>query len=416
MSIPRRFSISAAAPRRAMSAVALGLLAACSGKSAPPPPPPVDVTVIEMQPREATITIDYVAETEALNTVEIRPRVGGLLERQVATDGAKVRKGEVLFELDREPYEQALAQARATLAQARAAQEQAQRDLARAQPLSAIDAVSKQELDAAVARNDAASASVQAAQAQVRTAELNLGYTTIRSPIDGTVGRAQLKVGGVVTAFSTLLSTVYSTDPMYVNFSISEQRLLQLERERGSALDQNNPTAKAFKIVLADGSVYPEPAKLNFVDPAVDQRTATLPVRLTVPNPKGLLRAGQFARVVVTAQKLDDALLVPQRAVQDLQGKNFLWIVDAEGKAQQRDVVMGPRVGADWLVQSGLNPGDLVVVDGVQKLKTGRAVKPEKLPPATGAAAPVADTSKDAKASGEAKPPQAPAAKAGATP
>jgi membrane fusion protein (multidrug efflux system) len=211
---------------------------------------------------------------------------------------------------------------------------------------------------------------------------------------------------------------------MYVNFSISEQRLLQLERERGSALDQNTPTAKAFRIVLADGSIYPEPAKLNFVDPAVDQRTATLPVRLTVPNPKGLLRAGQFARVVVTAEKRDDALLVPQRAVQDLQGKSYLWLVGAENKAEQRDVVMGPRIGAEWLVQSGLKPGDVVIVDGVQKLKPGRAVKAEALPPQdslTGAAvvqpAPDAgDAGKsrsDATPTPDSKPAESPAAKAG---
>lgn len=360
-------------------------LSACGGKKTPPPPPPVEVSFIEIVPREATVTIDYVAQTEALNTVEIRPRVGGLLEKQAAQEGSRVKAGQVLFELDRQPYAQSLEQARAALAQARAGQEQAKRDLARVQPLAELDAVSKQEVDAAVARNDANGASVQAAQAQVRTAELNLGYATVTSPIDGVMGRVQLKVGGLVTAYTTLLATVYSTDPMYVNFSISEQRLLELQRQLGHAPDQNMSAPPAFKLVLADGSEYPEPGKLNFVDAAVDQHTGTLAVRLTVPNPRGELRAGQFARVVVAAQKLSDALLVPQRAVLDLQGKNFLWLVGAENKAEQRDVTMGARVGENWIVAQGLKAGDHVIVDGVQKMRPGMVVNAQPLVEKAGA-------------------------------
>lgn len=399
-----------------MIPAALVTLAACSGKPAPPPPAPVSVSVITAAPRPASIALDYVAQTEALNTVEIRPRVGGLLESEVAQEGAPVRKGQLLFTIDPQPYEAALAQAKATLAQAQAALDQAMRDLARVQPLSTIDAVSQQELDAAVAKRDANRASVEAARAALKTAELNLGYTKLYSPIDGTLGRAQLKVGGLVTAYQTLLATVYSIDPMYVNFSLSEQRVLELQREYGRPITQASKTPPSFHVLLADGSEYPYPGKLNFIDAAVDQRTGTLGVRLELPNPQKLLRANQFARVRIASSEIPDAMLVPQRAVQDLQGKNFLWLVDADGKAVQRDVTMGARIGGDWLVQSGLKPGDVVVVDGVQKLKPGRPVQAEPMTApaaAAAAAAPVGIPGSAAlpEAKSEARPDAKPEAK-----
>jgi len=356
-------------------------LSACSG-AAPPPPPPVDVTVVNLAPQPATVTLEYVARTEAYNTVEIRPRTGGLLEKQFAKEGAVVRAGQPLFRIDPQSYEQALAQARAASAQARSALQQAQRDQARIAPLSKVDAASQQELDAVVARVEAGKAAVDAATAAERTAELNLGYTNVTSPIAGVLGRAQVRDGALVTAYQTLLTTVYATDPMYINYSISEQRLLELQKVRGAAVNNKFKDPPVFHIVLADGSVYPHAGTLDFVDAAVDPRTGTLPVRLTVPNPENLLRAGQFARVVVDAQKLTEALLLPQRAVQEAQGRNFVWIAAPDNHAQRRDVVMGPRVGDQWLVVSGLNAGDKVVVDGAQKLRSGSILKPSPLIPA----------------------------------
>ena len=329
------------------------------------------------------MTLDYVARTEAYNTVEIRPRTGGLLQRQVALEGELVREGQLLFKIDPQPYAQALAQAKAATAQAASGLEQALRDQARIAPLSKMDAASQQELDAVVARVAAGRAAVDAARAAQKTAELNLGYTNITSPIRGVMGRAQVRVGALVTAYQTLLTSVYDTDPMYVNYSISEQRLLELQRLRGLSLDNKVANPPAFHIVLADGSVYPHTGTLNFIDAAVDPRTGTLPVRLTVPNPERLLRAGQYARVVVDAQKIPDALLVPQRAVQEQQGRNFVWLAGEGGKAERRDVVMGSRVGDEWLVVSGLAAGDVVVVDGAQKLRNGSTIKPLSAPPAT---------------------------------
>lgn len=349
------------------------LLTACGNKG-PAAPPRVDVATIAVVPQPATVFTDYVAQTEAVNTVEIRPRVGGVLEKQLPIEGERVKVGALLFVIDQQPYIAALAQAKAALAQSEAALVQSGRDLARAKSLSEIDAVSQQELDAAVARNDANLASVDAGRALVRTASLNLGYTTITSPIDGVMGRAQLRLGGLVTANTTVLTTLYQTDRMYVNFSISEQRLLTLQRQLGRAPNQNSNTPPPFRIFLADGSEYPQRPRLNFIDPAVDQRTGTLAIRLEVDNPEYLLHAGQFARVQVAATQLSDAIVLPQRTIQELQGKYYVWIVDSESKAQQRDVQMGPRIGSGWQVQQGLKTGDVVVVDGVQRLKPGAPV------------------------------------------
>ncbi|MDP3294503.1 MAG: efflux RND transporter periplasmic adaptor subunit [Nevskia sp.] len=384
------------------------LSAACSGSKVPPPPPAPQVVVQAITPRAIDVTADYVAQTEALNEVEIRPRVGGLLETQAVDEGSKVKKGQLLFVIDAQPYAVAVLQAKAALALAQAALDQSDRDLARVRPLSTIDAVSQQELDASIARHDSARAQVEAAQASLQTATLNLGYTRVTSPIDGVIGRAQLKVGGLVTAYSTLLTTVYSIDPMYVNFAISEARVLEIQRELGGALNQSAKSTRTFRVLLVDNSEYPYPGKMNFIDAAVDNSTGTLKVRLEVPNPDQLLRANQFARVRVTTQHLKDALVVPQRALQEFQGKNFLWVIDGEMKASQRDVVLGPRVEQELIIHDGLKPGDTVVIEGMQKLKQGLtvAIKPPAAAESPIAAAPPASDAKPGNA--EAKPAAAP--------
>jgi membrane fusion protein, multidrug efflux system len=356
----------------------LVLLIGCSYK-APSAPPPVPVSTLVMRAHPTALLQDYPAQLEASNTVEIRPQVSGILARQVAVEGTAVRRGQTLFEIDPQPYQAALAQAQAGLAQAHAAQAQAVRDLDRARPLSAINAVSEKELDATIAANDSAAGQVKAGEAAVKTAELNLGYTQIRSPIDGTMSRALIRLGGVVTAYATLLTTVYQTDPMYANFSVGEQRMLQVQRELGRPLDQHNPSERQFRLLLADGTEYNLAAQMNFVDAAVDARTDTLALRLTVPNPNQFLKAGQYVRVSVATREQPNALLVPQRAVQVLQDKNFIWIVNA-GKAEQRDVSMGQQQGSEWVVEKGLNPGDVVIVDGTQKLKSGTPVQAQPLP------------------------------------
>ena len=347
--------------------LALGAGAAACGGKAAGPPTLQQVATLTMQAQPTSLTQEYPAQLEASNTVEIRPQVAGILYRQAALEGTPVKRGQTLFEIDPQPYIAALAQAQAGLAQAHAAEAQADRDLARARPLTAIDALSEKELDAAVAANASAKGQVQAGEAAVRQR----------------VEDGQQAIGGAVTAYTTLLTTVYQTDPMYANFSVGEQRMLQVQRELGRPLDQQNPSQRQFRILLADGGEYELPGKMNFVDAAVDLRTDTLALRLTVPNPKQFLHAGQYVRVVVATRERPNALLVPQRAVQLLQDKNYVWIVDSAGKAQQRDVTMGQQQGSDWVVEKGLAPGDVVVVDGTQKLKVGTPVHAQPLAAAT---------------------------------
>jgi len=356
----------------------LALAAGCGSKSTPPPPA-VPVATLTMRYKPTAITQVYPAQLEASNTVEIRPQVGGILLRQEAEEGTKVSRGQTLFEIDPRPYDAALLQAQAALAQAHAQQMEAERDLVRARSLTAIDALSQRELDAAIAAHDSTTAQVKGAEAAVKSAQLNLGYTRVTAPIDGFMSRALIRVGGVVTAYSTLLTTVYQSDPMYADFSIGEQPLLQLQHELGRSVSQRNPSQRQFHILLGDGTEYELPAKLNFIDAAVDPRTDTLAVRVTVPNPKQLLRAGQYVRVVVSTRERPNALLLPQRAVQVLQDKNFVWVVDHDGKARPRDVKMGPQLGSEWVVEQGLLPGDVVVVDGTQKLKAGVRVQAQPL-------------------------------------
>jgi membrane fusion protein (multidrug efflux system) len=350
-----------------VGAVAASVAGCSRPQVAAPDPIPVVTRVVHAGPVE--LSENNVAQLEAANAVEIRPRVGGFLEAQLAREGERVHPGQPLFQIDRQPFILALAQAKATLAQTRATAAQAQRDLERARPLSALDALSQKELDAAIAQDEASRAQTLAAQAAVDSAALNLGYTLVRSPINGVVGRSLVRLGGLLTPNTSLLTTVYQTDPMYVNYSISERRLLELQNQLGRAPNQDDPSRREFHLTLADGSEYPYPPQLDFVDAAVDARTDTLPIRLRVPNPRGLLRAGQYARVISPTRTLPKALLVPERAVQTLQDKRFVWIVDARSHAQQRDVALGPPVGDDVVIDKGLSDGDTVIVDGTQRLR-----------------------------------------------
>lgn len=362
-------------------------LAACQPPSPAGPAAAPVVVAQKLVPRATVVTSEYVGTTEAIEQVEIRPRISGLLEKRLATEGERVRRGQPLFRIDSQPFLDAAAQAEAALAQAEASARQAAQDFSRAESLASSDALSQQELDAARARRDSTAAAVKSAGAALSTARLNLGYTTVVSPIGGILGRAQLKDGALVSAYTSLLATVYSTDPIYVNFALSEQDLARLQQQSGRPLDPRDPNPLPVKLLQPDGSDYPQPAQIDFVDPAVNPQTGTLSVRLRVENPDNALRSGQFVRVSVGTQTLPAAILVPQRAVQDLQGKRYVWVIDGESKAQQRDVTMGPQIGVDWLVLKGLSGGETVIVDGAQRLKAGTVVttqSPEATAPVSG--------------------------------
>ena len=350
------------------------LLAACSPKK-PPAPPPAEVTVLEVAHTPATYTEDYVAQTEAVNTVEIRPRVGGVLEKQLPNEGEHVKAGELLFVIDPQPYIEALAEARATLAQNEASLEQSQRDLGRATSLSQIDAVSQQELDAAIAKNKANIASVAAGQGrgQDRATQPRL-HQHRQSDRRHNGPRAAARRGHGSGQF-TLLTTVYETSRVYVNLSISEQRLLALQRQLGRAPDQNSKEAPPFRLLLIDGSEYPLAPKLSFIDPAVDTRTGTLAIRLEVANPRP-----PAARRGVRTGPRDDARRIPMRSCCRSAPSRTCRARTTSGWSTPRArpnsaTCRWVRASARLAGEKGLKAGDRVIVDGVQRLRPGMAVK-----------------------------------------
>jgi membrane fusion protein (multidrug efflux system) len=383
--------------------LSLSLIAGCGNKSAPPPPPPPEVNVIKPVAQPITVSEDFVGQTEAVNTVEIRARVSGILERQGFEDGARVKRGDLLFVIDPQPFIAALAQAKAALAQAQASHTNSKQNLERIRPLLADLAISQQDLDTAVAREGTDAANVEAARAQVRTAELNLEYTTIHAPRDGVISKALIKPGGLVNASTTLLTTLYSVDPMYVNFTVSEQKLMQMQRQLKRNPGEEKGRLPPFRLKLADGTENKLSGTLNFVDAAVDPKSGTVQVRVQVANPERLLRAGQLVRVIFPSLEPLNAILIPQQAVQELQGKRSVFVVDAESKAQYREITANIRQGNNWVVESGIAPGETVIVEGIQKVRPGGPVKAVAAGSAESAAKPG-----DAKKAGDEKSGAAP--------
>ena len=414
-------------------------LAACSrSPDAGAAPKPPAVTVVAATSRRVPVYGDYVGQTDAVKTVEVRARVEGFIERQVVPDGADVKAGDLLFVIDPRPLEATLRQAQANVArdsaglrqaeaalvqreaevrqaQANIERDQAQLENARTQEaryrvllqkeliageqydqlrtnMTTMDATvqadraalenARAALAAARAAIENARAVVRSGEAAVETATIQLGYTQIRSPLDGRMGRSEVRVGSLVGRLdSTLLATVSTVDPMYVNFSVSEREALSVWRQRPARAD-----ASGITITLPDDTAYPHPGRLDFVDRAVDPRTGTLALRATFPNPARVLRPGQYVRLRALLEDRPDALLVPQAAIQESQGSTSLFVVGPDQTVQARAVRMGPRVGPLWVVEDGVKPGEHVVVKGLQQVRAGMRVEPtvEALPAATG--------------------------------
>jgi membrane fusion protein (multidrug efflux system) len=366
------------ARRAAGLAAAAGLgLGACSpSPAAVLAPKPPAVTVVGVAQRAVPVYGQYVGQTEAVKTVEVRARVEGFLDQQTVPDGADVKEGDVLFVIDPRPFRVALDNARAQLVRDEARLVNARQVAARYRPLYERQAVSRQELEQAEADERAAGATVEASRAAVEQAELNLGYTTVRSPVTGRMGRAEVRVGSLVGKNeATLLATVSTLDPMYVNFSVSEREALQVWRRRQAEM-RARPGDSGITITLPDDSVYPHDGRLDFVDRAVDPRTGTLALRATFPNPERLLRPGQYVRLRVLLEERAGAVLVPQAAIQESQGSASLFIVGPNQTVQARTVRTGPRFGTWWVVEDGVKPGEHVVVRGLQQIRAGMQVEP----------------------------------------
>lgn len=354
----------------------LALAAGCSKEAPPPQPQVVDVTAVTIEPKDAPVVFEFVGQTQSSREVEIRARVDGFLEKRVYTEGARVKEGERLFLMDRKPFEAALQQARGELAQQQARLEVAVANLARVKPLAAQNAVSQRDLDDAVGNERTARAAVLTSQGSVRQAELNLSYTTIATPLTGLSSFAKIQEGAYVNATNNLLTTVAQLDPMWINFSVSENQHLRLREAVGKG-QIRTPANGEFdvELVLADGSVFPARGRISFADPSFSKETGTFLVRATFSNPEGTLKPGQFVRVHLLGATRPKAILVPQRAVQQGAKSHFVWVVGKDGRAEQRAVGTGQWSGDDWVIEQGLNAGEQVVVDGAIRVGPGALLK-----------------------------------------
>ena len=356
----------------------LGLVLALSGTAckkqvvAPPPPPVVHVT--EVSATNAAMDTEIIGQLDSPQNVEIRARVEAFVDKVLFTEGAEVKAGDPLFLLDKKPFLERLAAANGMLAEARAALNKYEKDVARLKPLAEKRAIPQQDLDNAMASVDVGKASVLSAQAQVESAQLDLGYCDVHAPITGLIGAKQVSVGELVgKGQPTLLATISMLNPIWFYCAVSEVQYLkaQTEVQRTGKQIADLPVS----LTLANGAVHPAKGKFVFIDRAVDPKTGTLRVRAEFANTEKLLRPGMFGRIKIDLGVRPDSILVAERALAELQGKNFVWVIDGDNKATQRAVKVGETLGENVLIAEGLKPGDRVVVEGLQKMREGMLVQ-----------------------------------------
>jgi membrane fusion protein, multidrug efflux system len=363
-------------------------------------PPAPEVTVIKTEPRDTPVFIEFVGKTVSSRRVEIRSRVEGFLEKRLYTEGTMVQEGDVLFQMDRKPFQADLRAAKAELAQQQARFENAEANLKRVKPLAEKNAVSQKDLDDSIGTYRSSAASVEAAKAKVVQAELSLGYTTITSPLTGLSSFAVQQEGAYIGFGSdSLLTYVAQLDPMWVEFSISENQILKTRQQAESGIIKHPEDGNyEVEIILADGTVFPNRGRITFADASLSEETGTFLIRAEVENYKGedkpkdlirdeiknksgddnhneMLRPGQFVRARLHGMVRPNAILVPQRAVQQGAKGSFVWIIDQEGKAEFHPITVGPWHGEEWFVNEGLEGRETVVVNGALKLRAGVVVK-----------------------------------------
>jgi membrane fusion protein (multidrug efflux system) len=345
----------------------------------------MEVAVMEMQPRDIPIYLDMIGQTRGSVDIPIRARIDGVLEEIHFLEGRDVKKGQLLYVIDPTPFEAKVVEAEGRLAEATTQLARASSDLERIRPLAEMDAVSKQDLDAAVAQFKAAEGLLQAARAQVHQANIQLGYTRLMAPVDGLIGITQAKVGEYVgqSPNPIVLNTVSQIDPIRVRFSINEREYLRFRRDAAKSLrsdDKERAPSSELQLILADGSIHDNFGRVVGLDAAIDPTTGTLTLEADFPNPERIVLPGQFARVRAAIDERKAALAVPQRAVMETQGIFQLAIVADDGTVELRQVQMGPRVNEDWIVESGLEPGERVVLEGLQRMRPGIKIVPKKAP------------------------------------
>lgn len=356
--------------------LAAGMLVAGCEKAAAPAMPPPTVSVATVVEKDVPIESDWVATLDGFTNAQIQPQVTGYLVKQTYQEGSFVHKDDVLFQIDPRPFQAVVDQANGQLAQANAQLGLAVINVNRDTPVAKLHAIAQSQLDNDIQAKLSAEAAVETAKATVETAELNLGFTQVRSLIDGIAGIAQTQVGSLVSP-TTILTTVSKVDPIKVYFPISEQEYLRIaDKISGSVnlLSSENPVP--LTLTLANGNEYPQKGKIIFADRQVDPQTGTIRIVGAFPNRGNILRPGQFGRIQAITDNRKNALLIPQRSVSDMQGNYQVAVVGADDKVEIRKVTVGDRIGDLWIITDGLKPGERVITEGFQKVGPGSPVKP----------------------------------------
>lgn len=357
--------------------VFVAALASCKQEVVAVVAQPPDVKVAVVLQRDVPVRVEAIGETRGNTEIEIRARIEGFVESVEYKEGSLVEKGQLLYTLDARPFQASLAARKAAEAEAQAQLARTHQDVVRYEPLVAKNAISREQYETAVALEKAAAASVEASRAMVEQAEIDLSYTKVLAPETGLAGRTEVYAGTLVgRGLNTLLTRISRIDPIHVRFSFPERDYLIFARKRAEQGSQASQSAP-FELMLADGSVLPAHGKLVFVDRNVDAQTGTIMAEAAFDNPKGILRPGQYGRVRVTVEQRAGAILVPQRAVQEMQGVYSVLALGEGDKVEQRLVTPAERLGSLWVITSGLKAGDRVLVEGLQKVRPGMQVKAE---------------------------------------
>ncbi|MBN8499365.1 MAG: efflux RND transporter periplasmic adaptor subunit [Candidatus Accumulibacter sp.] len=353
----------------------LAALAACGREPAKPAPPPLEVTTLTIEVRDVPVSAEYVAQTQSSQAVNIQARVSGFLDKRVYTEGAVVKAGQLLFQIDPKPFQVQVDGAAAALQRNQASLQVATANLKRTKPLVEQDALSQKDLDDAQGQYEQAGAAVAQSKAQLESAKLDLSYTRITSPVAGVTSFAAVAEGTYVSSQNSQLTTVSVLTPMWVNFSISENEVERIRNNiRKGLLKLPADNKLVVEIELGGGNLFPHTGKITFTDPSYNSQTGTFLIRATVDNPDGLLRPNQYVRARLQGALRPNAILIPQRAVQQGAQGHFVWLVNKEGKAEQRPIVVGDWYREHWFVSEGLQAGDQLVVDGGMRLSSGATV------------------------------------------
>lgn len=360
--------------------VVIALVGGCKKTDKPRGISSAQVTVVKVEPEDTPFIVEYIGQTQSSHQVEIRARVNGFLDKRVYVEGGMVGAGDVMFQMDPKPFQAQLDAALGALSQQQARLTTARANLARVKPLAELNALSQRDLDDATGQEQTAAAAVETAKAEVAQARLNLSYATITSPVTGFSSYARVQEGAYISPQNNLLTYVYRTDPIWIDFSLSESDTMKAAKQvKQGKVRLPKGDQYMVEVVLADGSLYPKRGKIFFADAEYNHQTGTFLLRCALPNPENILKPGQFVRVRLLGITLLKAIVVPQRAVQQGAKGHFVWVVDNENKAGYRPVTVGEWTGDNWIIDEGLHAGDMVVVDGGLTLRDGIPVEAKAL-------------------------------------